>query len=184
MITGWTQGGSNADILLTDSYVKNITSGIDWQTGYAAVVNDAEVEAWYWDIEGRGHLEYWKTIGYVPQGIKSTKGMGTITRSVSRSVEYAYDDFCISHMAKGLGLTDDYEKYLNRSGNWANLFRKDQISLIGDQDTGFVGFLQPRKLNGSWVYQDPIQCSPLKGFDDCYLTNTVSLLDYPESYSE
>jgi hypothetical protein len=39
---GFTQGGSNADIVLADSYLKNITEGIDWATGYEAVVSDAE----------------------------------------------------------------------------------------------------------------------------------------------
>ena len=39
---GFTQGGSNADIVLADSYLKNITAGVDWVTGYEAVVSDAE----------------------------------------------------------------------------------------------------------------------------------------------
>lgn len=39
---GFTQGGSNADIVLADSYLKNITENVDWQTGYEAVVSDAE----------------------------------------------------------------------------------------------------------------------------------------------
>ncbi|KAH7156581.1 alpha-1,2-mannosidase, putative subfamily [Dactylonectria macrodidyma] len=167
---GWTQGGSNADVLLADSFIKNITKGIDWEDGYKAVVNDAEVEAWWWDIEGRGHVEYWKTIGYVPRGVSSTKGQGILTRSVSRSVEYAYDDFAIAQMAKGLGYTDDYTKYIGRSGNWANLLKKNQTSSIAGEDTGFVGFLQPRLRDGTWYAQDPIQCSPLLGFHDCYLT--------------
>jgi putative alpha-1,2-mannosidase len=41
---GFTQGGSNADIVLADSYSKNITNGIDWGTGYEAMVSDAEGE--------------------------------------------------------------------------------------------------------------------------------------------
>jgi putative alpha-1,2-mannosidase len=41
---GWTQGGSNADIVLVDSYLKNITQDVDWKTGYEAIVKDAEVE--------------------------------------------------------------------------------------------------------------------------------------------
>ncbi len=41
---GYTQGGSNADVVLADSYVKGITGGIDWATGYQAVVKDAEGE--------------------------------------------------------------------------------------------------------------------------------------------
>jgi putative alpha-1,2-mannosidase len=39
---GYTQGGSNADIVLADAYLKNITEGVDWETGYEAVVSDAE----------------------------------------------------------------------------------------------------------------------------------------------
>jgi len=39
---GFTQGGSNADIVLADAYVKGLTEGIDWATGYEAVVSDAE----------------------------------------------------------------------------------------------------------------------------------------------
>jgi putative alpha-1,2-mannosidase len=39
---GYTQGGSNADIVLADAYLKNISIGVDWATGYEAVVSDAE----------------------------------------------------------------------------------------------------------------------------------------------
>ena len=39
---GFTQGGSNADVVLADAYLKNFTKGIDWETGYKAVVSDAE----------------------------------------------------------------------------------------------------------------------------------------------
>ena len=39
---GFTQGGSNADVVLADSYLKNITDRVDWTTGYDAVVSDAE----------------------------------------------------------------------------------------------------------------------------------------------
>jgi putative alpha-1,2-mannosidase len=49
---GFTQGGSNADIVITDAYLKNITAGIDWELAYEAVVKDAEVEPPNWDVEG------------------------------------------------------------------------------------------------------------------------------------
>jgi putative alpha-1,2-mannosidase len=84
-------------------------------------------------------------------------------------VEYAYDDFCIAEMAKGLGKTADYEKYTRRSSNWENMFNPDQTSFINGTDTGFVGFLQPKFLNQTWGYQDPILCSPLLNFTSCYL---------------
>lgn len=39
---GYTQGGSNADVVIVDAFLKNITNGIDWTTAYEAVVSDAE----------------------------------------------------------------------------------------------------------------------------------------------
>jgi len=39
---GFTQGGSNADVVLADAYVKNVSAGIDWRKGYEAVVKNAE----------------------------------------------------------------------------------------------------------------------------------------------
>ena len=50
---GFTQGGSNADIVITDAYLKNITTGIDWTLAYEALVKDAEVEPPNWDVEGK-----------------------------------------------------------------------------------------------------------------------------------
>ena len=95
--------------------------------------------------------------------------MGTETRSISRTAEYAYDDFVIATLALALGHTADYNKYLGRSGNFYNMFKADQTSAINGTDTGFIGFLQPRYTNGTWGYQDPIFCSPLLDFTGCYL---------------
>lgn len=84
-------------------------------------------------------------------------------------MEYAYNDFVIAILARELGQTDDYQKYLERSGNWRNMYKADQRSSVNGVDTGFEGFLQPRYMNGSWGYQDPIYCSPLMSFTGCYL---------------
>ncbi|RAL58918.1 hypothetical protein DID88_009209 [Monilinia fructigena] len=73
---GFTQGGSNADIVLADSYLKNITENVDWQTGYEAVVSDAEDEPEDWSIEGRGGLHSWKTLGYIPTDDFDPYGVG------------------------------------------------------------------------------------------------------------
>jgi putative alpha-1,2-mannosidase len=56
--------------------------------------------------------------------------------------------------------------------NWKNLFREDQTSVIDGEDTGFVGFFQPKYLNGTWGFQDPIACSALSGW--CSLTSNPS----------
>ena len=52
---GYTQGGSNADVVLADSFLKNISEGVNWQLGYEAVVSDAEIEPLNWAIEGNPH---------------------------------------------------------------------------------------------------------------------------------
>ncbi|KAJ5606607.1 secreted glycosidase [Penicillium lagena] len=165
---GFTQGGSNADVLLAEAYLKKVQD-IDWDTAYEAVVKDAEVEPANWNVEGRGGLHSWKNLGYIPTDDYDPYGVGTHTRSISRTVEYAYNDFCISEMAKGLGHHADYEKYTIRSGNWAHMFNAAQTSSINGTNTGFTGFLQPKYTNGTWGYQDPIFCSPLLDFDSCYL---------------
>lgn len=62
---GFTQGGSNADVVLVDAYVKNLT-GINWEDAYSAIVNDAENEPIDWSVEGRGGLMSWKSLDYIP----------------------------------------------------------------------------------------------------------------------
>ncbi|KAH8887876.1 alpha-1,2-mannosidase, putative subfamily [Thozetella sp. PMI_491] len=175
---GFTQGGSNADIVLADAYLKGLTNGIDWDKGYEAVGSDAEDEPALWSIEGRGGLRSWKELGYIPTDDFDPYGTGPFTRSISRTVEYAYNDFCIAEMARGLGHDDDAEKYLSRSGNWKNMFNAEQTSklnLTGSEDPAdlvdspFTGFLQPRYLNGTFGYQDPSFCTPMNNFDSCYL---------------
>lgn len=169
---GWTQGGSNADVVLVDAYVKNLTSSIDWQLALEAVVNDAENEPLEWSVHGRGGLQSWKTLNYIPYLDFDPVGFGTNSRSISRTLEYSYNDFCLANLARGLGHTDLYLKYATRSTNWQNLWKADKRSLIQGNDTGFVGFFQPKYLNQTWGYQDPIACSSLAGF--CSLTTNPS----------
>lgn len=146
---------------------------MQWDTGYAAVVKDAEVEPFDWSNEGRGGLDSWKSLGYIPVQDFDYKGFGTMTRSISRTLEYSYNDFCISQMAAGMGKTHDAEKYVDSSGNWQNLYKADQASAVwGGADTGFHGFFQPRYLNKTWGYQDPLNCSNIDSSSVCSLQNT------------
>ncbi|KAM4065246.1 glycosyl hydrolase family 92 protein [Hirsutella rhossiliensis] len=175
---GLTQGGSNADNVLADSYLKGLKDGIDWKMGYEAVVSDAEVQPRDWTVEGRGGLRSWKSLGYIPVDDNDFQGVGLHTRSVSRTIEYAYNDFCIAKMARAMGKAEDAEKYLKRSQNWINVFDASSRSILnltgspdeGDLvDSGFRGFVQPRYTNGTFGYQDPALCSPMLEFTGCYL---------------
>ena len=133
---GRTQGGSNAEFMITDAYIKGL-KGIDWATAYAAEVHDAEVSPADHFKEGRGGLDDWRNLGYV-----SIEGSD---RTASVHMEYAANDFEIALLAKGLGNAADYKKYLARSGNWKNLWDADF------SDGGFQGFIRPRHRDGSWL---------------------------------
>ncbi|KAI8628130.1 glycoside hydrolase family 92 protein [Xylariaceae sp. FL1651] len=172
---GYTQGGSNADVVLVDGYLKGLAGGIDWDAGYAAVVKDAEVEPFDWCCHGRGGMDSWKTLGYIPVQDFDYKGFGTMTRSISRTLEYSYNDFTIAQMAKALNKSTDAEKYLDSSDNWRNLYKTDQTSnFVTGTNTGFVGFFQPKYLNGTWGFQDPLKCSNIdNGNSVCSLQNTA-----------
>ncbi|KAI0128021.1 glycosyl hydrolase family 92-domain-containing protein [Xylariales sp. AK1849] len=210
---GYTQGGSNADNVLADAFNKGIEDGIDWSKGYEAVVKDAEVEPYDWSNHGRGGLDSWKSLGYIPEQDFDYKGFGTMTRKFdpSRSLfqleicpglgrlfqwwspptrsadaefqssvlmhsrEYSYNDFCISQMARGLNKSTDMEKYLQSSENWGNLYDPRQTSSFATGvDTGFTGFFQPRYLNQSWSFQDPLTCSNIdQSGTACSLTNNA-----------
>lgn len=163
---GHIQGGTNVDALVVEAYLKKLHD-IDWDTAYTALIKDAEVQPDDWNQEGRGSLYSWKNLDYIAKD--DCVGTGLCTRSISRNVEYAYNDWCIAQMAKDRGQMADYKKYTRRSRNWENLYREDAKSYIDGKDTGFTGFMQPRYLNGTWDYQDPIFCSPLLHPDKCFL---------------
>lgn len=132
---GRMQGGSNADMVIADAYLKKLP-GIDWASAYAAMVKDAEISPVdYWK-EGRGGLEDWKTLGYLT--------MENVDLPGSRTVEYAANDYSLSLVARGLGKAADAEKYLARSGNWKNIWDSSFT------DGGFTGFIRPRHRDGTW----------------------------------
>lgn len=106
-------------------------------------MKDAEVEPFDWCCHGRGGIDSWKSLGYIPVQDFDYKGFGTMTRSLSRTLEYSYNDFTIAQMAKAMNKTTDAEKYLDLSDNWRNLYKDNQTSsLFSGVDTGFVGFFQ------------------------------------------
>ncbi|RUP49700.1 hypothetical protein BC936DRAFT_141757 [Jimgerdemannia flammicorona] len=136
-IAGWngiTQVGNNADVLIADAFVKKLP-GIDWDKAYKALVNDAENEPPDFLYEGRGDLKWWKNRGYIPY---DEHKMPVYHRSAARTVEYSYNDFCVAQVALGLNRTDDYHKYMSRSGNWLNLWNNKTKSF------GVRGFVIPR----------------------------------------
>ena len=125
---GMTQGGSNGDVVVADAIQKGV-KGIDYAKAYEALVKNAEVESLRPLYEGRALSEY-KRLGYVSMNYP---------RSASRTVEYAYDDFCVAQVARMLGKAEESRKYLERSKNWANVWSDETRSV------------RPRFDDGRWL---------------------------------
>ena len=141
---GLVQGGSNADNVLADAYVKGLTGMINWTEGYAAVKKDADVLPFFDENpvdmqgslkEGRGALDDWIPLGYVSADRN--------TRAVSKTVEYSLNDFAVSQIAAGEA-PGDRDLYLRRSAGW-------QLSWDPESSSrNFTGFVMPRYANGTF----------------------------------
>jgi len=132
---GRTQGGSHAEVVIAEAYARRL-NGIDYELALQAMLKDAEVPPANDEKEGRGGLDAYKRLGFIPYGIP---------RAGTRTVEYSYDDWCIAQVARGLGHSDLYQKYMARSRNWRNLWRADY------EWQGMRGFIMPRAADGQWL---------------------------------
>jgi predicted alpha-1,2-mannosidase len=106
--------------VIADAYIKGIR-GFDAAKALEAMKHSAN--------QDRLGLKYYKHLGFIP-GDKEGE-------SVSKTLEYAYDDWCIARMAHSMGATADYTNFIRRAQDYKNLF---------DPSTGFMR----GKLNGSW----------------------------------
>jgi len=133
---GRTQGGSNAEVVLADAFVKNLT-GIDYELALKAMLKDATVPpGGNEEKEGRGGLLDYIRLGYVPYGTD---------RAGNRTIDYSYNDYNIAVVAKGLNKMDLYERYMKQADSWQNLWRADYT------DKGATGFIMPKDANGNWL---------------------------------
>jgi len=133
--------GTHADAVITDAYINGFRD-YDINLAYEAIRKDGTVppdgdqsKLWgdrdpWTSYEARGGLSYYHSLGYVPAD--KTK------ESVSRTVEFGIDDYCIAQMAKDLGKTKDYTRFMATSKNYKNLLNQG------------TGFLAPRLSNGDW----------------------------------
>jgi predicted alpha-1,2-mannosidase len=112
--------GYHSVSVMADAMVKGIT-GFDYEKAFEAAKHSAML-----DHLG---LEAYKRQGFI--------SMDDEHESVSKTVEYAYDDWCIAQMALILNKQEDYDYFMQRSQNWKNVF---------DWNTGFM---RPKK-NGGW----------------------------------
>lgn len=111
----YNQGGTNADVVLADAIVKGLP-GINRQLAWDAVQKNATVRSDSPTLQGRFLQEY-QRYGYLTK--ETYKG------AVSRTMEYAYNDFCISQIAATLGKATEAKRFHKQSGRVFNLFNEE-----------------------------------------------------------
>lgn len=112
--------GFHAISVLGEAIVKDL-GGFDYEKAYQLCKKTYEA--------GRDQFPSYEKYGYVPSNETGRK-------SVSKTVEYAYNDWCLAQIAKRLGHQEDYEFYLKRSENYRNLFDGETGFFRGRSNTG------------------------------------------------
>ena len=119
----WCMIGYHSVSVIADAVVKGNITGIDANRALDAAAATARTK--YYD-----GLEYYIKMGYVPEDKNSS--------SVSKTLEYAYDDWAIAQMAKKLNRADIYNEFIKRSENWKNVYDAS------------IGFMRPKMSDGKF----------------------------------
>lgn len=138
--------GQNSASVVADAIVKGVTPQEEWQTLYDCLVYGTENVHPEVNSTGRLGHEYYNTLGYVPYD-------AGIHENVARTLEYAYNDWCILQIAKKLGRpADEIEKWESRSGNWRNVFDPSHNLMRGrNKDGSFQEPFSPYKWGGAFT---------------------------------
>jgi predicted alpha-1,2-mannosidase len=116
----WCMIGYHSVPVTVDAYLKGI-KGFDPQRAYEAIRTTAMNPDY-------DNVMTYARLGWVPNDKEN--------ESVSKTLEYAHDDFCIARMAKSLGKNDDYSYFMKRAMSYKNLFDKNTMLMRGRDSNG------------------------------------------------
>ena len=138
--------GNNSASVVADAVLKGITPEKDWQTLYDCIVYGTEHVHPEVSSTGRLGHEYYNSIGYIPYNVG-------IHESVARTLEYAYNDWCILQLAKKLERPqEELDKWEARSNNWKNVFDPSHNLMRGrNLDGSFQEPFSPYKWGGAFT---------------------------------
>jgi len=118
----WCMIGYHAVPVIVDGFLKGV-KGFDKERAYEAIKTTA-MNPNYDSVAAYSQL------GWVPCDQEN--------ESVSKTLEYAFDDYCVAQMAKSLGKKDDYQYFLHRASNFTNLYDSS------------IGLMRPKDSHGQW----------------------------------
>lgn len=181
--------GNNSASILTDAYLKGVKVD-DVKTLYEGIIhgtNNVHPEV---SSTGRLGHEYYNKLGYVPYDVK-------INENAARTLEYAYNDWCIYQLAKALNRPEkEQELYAKRAMNYKNLFDPETKLMRGrNQDGTFQAPFSPLKWGdaftegNSWhytwsVFHDPQGLIDLMGGREEFVTMLDSVFSVPPLFDD
>lgn len=181
--------GNNSASVVADAYLKGLR-GYDIETLWKAVVHGANSVHPTVSSTGRLGYEYYNKLGYVPYDVK-------INESAARTLEYAYDDWCIYQLGLKLGKSKkELKPFARRALNYRNLFDKTHKLMRGrNQDGSFQSPFNPLKWGdaftegNSWhytwsVFHDPQGLIDLMGGREMFCHMLDSVFSVPPVFDE
>lgn len=144
--------GNNSASVVADAFLKNVTKA-DAVKMYEGLLSGANSVHPRISSTGRLGWQYYNDLGYVPYDVR-------INESAARTLEYAYDDWCIYKMGQKLGRPqDELDLYAKRSQNYRNLYDPEHKLMRGKNQNGtFQSPFNPLKWGdaftegNSWHY--------------------------------
>ena len=138
--------GNNSAAVVADAAVQGITSREDLEVLYRALVHASENVHPTVGSSGRKGHEYYNELGYIPYDVG-------INENVARTLEYAYDDWCIAQVAKLLDRpAEEISRFEERSRNWQNVFDSSSRLMRGrNRDGSFQEPFSPYKWGDAFT---------------------------------
>lgn len=181
--------GNNSVSVVADAYLKGLR-GYDAETLWKAVTHGANAVHPKVSSTGRLGWEYYNKLGYVPYDVK-------INENVARTLEYAYDDWCIYQFGKSLGKSEkELAQYKKNAMNYKNVFDKETNLMRGrNQDGKFQTPFSPLKWGdaftegNSWhyswsVFHDPQGLINLMGGKQTFVQMLDSVFNVPPLFDD
>ena len=181
--------GNNSASVLVDAYMKGVRVD-DVATLYEGLLHATENVHPEISSTGRLGYEYYNRLGYVPYDVK-------INENAARTLEYAYNDWCIYKLAKELKRPKkEINLFASRAMNYQNLFDKETLLMRGkNKDGKFMAPFSPLKWGdaftegNSWhytwsVFHDPQGLINLMGGDDVFVSMLDSVFSVPPVFDD
>lgn len=181
--------GNNSASVLADAYLKGIRVD-DVETLYEGLLHGTSAVHPQVSSTGRKGYEYYNELGYVPYDVQ-------INENAARTLEYAYDDWCIYRMAKALKRPKkEQELFARRALNYRNVFDPESRLMRGrNRDGQFQAPFSPLKWGdaftegNSWhytwsVFHDPQGLIDLMGGKEMFVQMLDSVFIVPPLFDE